>query len=213
MNLHPNGKPVFTVGLTGGIASGKSSVTRHFQSLGVPVVDADIVAREVVEAGRPALTALQALFTESILTHANELDRKKLRNIIFSQPAARKQVESILHPAIRERSAELLARHAEAGADYVVCAVPLLVETGQCDRYDRIAVVDVSVETQLDRVMARDDTSHENALKIIRSQASREERLAVADDIIDNSGTLQSLEARVDELHLLYRELAARQLR
>ncbi len=201
---------IYKVGLTGGIASGKSSVTENFQRLGVPVVDADIIAREVVAAGSQALSALQGLFPETILNNSQELDRKKLRSIIFKDPDMRGKVEAILHPAIRALSAERVQQHADSGADYVICAVPLLVETGQVTHYDRIAVVDVPIEVQITRVIARDNTTRENAIKIIQSQASREERQAVADDIIDNTGTLQTLAVRVSELHEQYLQLAQR---
>lgn len=195
---------IYTVGLTGGIASGKSSATRHFESLGVPVVDADLVAREVVEPGTPGLQALIETFGKSVLQPDGSLDRSELRTIIFDSPQSRTQLEAILHPAIRTRSAELVAQHAEEGSNYVICAVPLLVETGQSDRYDRTAVVDVSIDTQIARIIERDQATIDDAKKILAAQASREDRLNVADDVINNEGTLQELEDQVETLHQMY---------
>lgn len=195
---------LFSVGLTGGIASGKSRVTQFFSQLGVPVIDADIVAREVVLPGSDTLEALQALFTQPLTDEDGELDRKKLREIIFSDKEAKKRVEGVLHPAIRSRSEALLKTYADRGDPYVVCAIPLLVETGQMDKYDRIAVVDVPVDVQVKRVMRRDNTSKEDALAIINTQATREQRLAIAHDVIDNTGTLAELKAQVITLHAVY---------
>jgi len=201
---------IYTVGLTGGIASGKSSVTKLFEKLGTPIVDADVIAREVVLPGTSTLLKLQSQFDQHILTNTGELDRKKLREIIFSNDSAREKVESILHPAIRERSATLVVEHAEQGAQYVICAIPLLVETGQIGSYDRIAVVDVSIETQISRIIARDNTTRKEALSILQSQATREQRLAVADDIIDNSGSWSDLDTRVLELHTNYLDYSSK---
>lgn len=207
-----NSSALYTAGLTGGIASGKTSVSNLFQSLGVPIVDADLIAREVVAPGAPALQELTLLFNVPILTNGGELDRQKLREIIFADSAARRKVEGVLHPAIRKLSNERVQQHAADNANYVICAVPLLVETGQADRYDRIAVVDVPVEVQIERLMARDNTTREDANRILQSQASREQRLAAADDIIDNTGSLEELEVQVRLLHERYLDFAKAKL-
>jgi len=203
----PATDPIFKIGLTGGIASGKSSVTRLLEEWGVPVVDADLVAREVVEPGTAALVALENMFGNSIIKGNGELDRSALRKIIFDHPAERKRVESILHPAIRKRCDKLIHQFALSGADYCVCAVPLLVESGQVDLYHRILVVDVPEEVQIKRIMARDHANEADALKILQSQASRQKRLDAADDIINNDGSLDSLREQVMKLHVFYQKL------
>jgi len=199
----------FLVGLTGGIASGKSAVSDHLESLGVALVDADLVAREVVKPKSAALNKLQTLFGSSIITSTGELDRARLRSIIFDSENQRKKLEAVLHPAIKNRSTELIEKHMMDGAAYVVYAVPLLVETNQMERFDRIVVVDVSRETQIRRICLRDKTTELQAEKILSSQASRSQRLSVADDVINNEGTLAELKSQVEELHTLYLKLAA----
>jgi len=199
---------IFKVGLTGGIASGKSAVSGFLEQWGVPIIDADVIAREVVLPGTPALAALENMFGADIITSNNELDRAGLRKIIFDDPAARKRVESILHPAIRKRSDDYIAQYAVKDVDYLVCSVPLLVESAQMDRYDRILVVDVPEEVQIARIMQRDQVSEADALKILQSQTSRHKRLEAADDVITNDGTLDTLRDRVSELHIYYKELA-----
>ncbi len=199
---------IFKIGLTGGIASGKTSVTDLLQSFGIPVVDADLIAREVVEPGSAALIALANMFGDKIVKDNGELDRAALRAIIFSSPADRKRVESILHPAIRKRSDEYVDEYAQTDAPYLVCSVPLLVESGQTDQYDRILVVDVPEEIQVRRIMNRDNASESDALKILQSQASRKKRLDAADDVISNDGTREELAERVRSLHEFYLQLA-----
>jgi len=193
-----------TIGLTGGIASGKSNATRRFEHHGIVVVDADLVAREVVEPGSSALQSLVTLTDSHILNNDGSLDRSALRTLIFNDATLREKVEAILHPAIRQRSEQLTREAFEQQSPYVIGAVPLLVEAGLVDRYDRVLVIDVPVEIQITRVMARDDSSREQALKIIQSQASREARLAVADDVIHNDQSLETLHAQVDALHNVY---------
>lgn len=195
-----------TVGLTGGIASGKTAVAARFAELGVPVIDADEVARAVVAPGEPALGEIVARFGKAILTPAGELDRRALRNRIFADPKARRDLEAILHPRIR---AQMRARAAAADGPYCVLVIPLLAEGGTRDGIDRILVVDVDEERQMTRLMARDGGSREQAHAILGVQASRAARLEIADDVIPNAGSLDELRASVDRLHRRYLDLAA----
>ena len=199
------------IGLTGGIASGKTTVSDCFGQLGVPVIDADINARAVVMPGSPALQALVDVFGGKILQADGALDRAALREMVFADDAARKQLESILHPAIRAMSESQSKSYADQGAPYVIHAIPLLVETGQSENFDRVIVVDVPVEVQIERVMARDQCDRKHAESIIRSQASRVQRLRAATDVIENTGSAQALASRVGELHTLFLALSARE--
>jgi len=192
------------IGLTGGIASGKSAVADYFADHGIAVVDTDLIAREVVEPGQPGLTAVTAEFGVRILQPDGSLDRSRLRQIVFSDPAARELLNSILHPLIRTRAAELADR---AKGPYVVLAVPLLAETGFTELVDRILVVDCPVEEQRKRLMSRDGETYASASRIIEAQATREQRLAIADDVINNSGSLEELAQAVDDLHQRYLRL------
>jgi dephospho-CoA kinase len=195
------------IGLTGGIASGKSTVAERFVELGVPVIDADEIARAVVLPGQPGLARVVETFGVGVLSADGQLDRRALRNQVFSDPASRKELEAILHPLIR---AEMERRAAAAGGDiYVVMAIPLLVESGGRDRVDRILVVDVDEGLQLQRVMARDSSTIEEAGAILAAQASRAVRLKAADDVLVNSGTVSELRQAVDRLHGRYLGLAA----
>jgi len=196
------------IGLTGGIASGKTVVSDAFAKLGVPVVDADVLAREVVAPGSEGLNKLISYFTTTILTPKGELNRKALRDIIFNNPPDRVVVDKILHPLIRERSEAEIARYRDQDEAYLIYAVPLLVETDQASRFDRILLVDVPVTLQLERILSRDNSTKEQAQAILKSQASREDRLAVATDIIVNDGSIEDVYLRVDELHKLYSGLA-----
>jgi dephospho-CoA kinase len=196
------------IGLTGGIASGKSTVAQRFMELGVPVIDADVAARAVVAPGKPGLAEVLKRFGSGVLAENGELDRRALRDLIFSNPGSRRDLEAILHPLIRadmDQSAE------SAGGPYVVMAIPLLVESGSNDRVDRILVVDVDEAAQLQRVMARDGCTEEQARAILASQASRSARLAAADDVLLNSGTVTDLRQGVDHLHERYLRLAEAQ--
>ncbi len=187
------------VGLTGGVASGKSAACARLASHGVPVIDADVVAREVVEPGQPALAEIAARFGAAMIGADGRLDRAALRARVFGDAGERKALESITHPRVRER---LLAQAAAARGPYVVLAIPLLAESG--DRYawlDAVVVIDVSVEVQLQRLMARDGNDEPLARAMIAAQASRDQRLALADEVIDNSGTLEALHVAVDALH------------
>ena len=193
------------IGLTGGIASGKSSVAQRFIELGVPVIDADEAARAVVAPGKPGLAQVIKRFGPGMLSANGELDRRALRNLIFSDPASRRDLEAILHPLIR---ADMEQRAAAAVGPYVVMAIPLLVEGGARDRVDRILVVDVDEAVQVQRVMARDGCSMEQAREILASQASREARLELADDVLLNTGSVTELRQGVDRLHERYLRLA-----
>lgn len=199
------------IGLTGGIASGKTLVSDAFAALGVPVVDADVLAREVVEPESEGLKKLVSAFSTAILTPTGELDRKALREIIFKNPSDREIVDKILHPLIRERSDQEIARYREHGEHYLIYAVPLLVETNQQERFDRILLVDVPVDVQLSRILSRDNTTVEQAQAIINAQASGEARLAVATDVIVNDGHIEDVDKKVLELHKLYTELSQKQ--
>lgn len=200
---HPT--PPLLIALTGGIASGKSAVAAIFASLGVPVLDTDQIARAVVELGSPALEQLVAEFGGEILDVTGRLDRARMRERVFKNPEERTRLEAITHPAIRE---ELARRSAEAGGDYQIHVIPLLVESGRSDAYDRVLVVDCPEEDQLKRLMARDGSSIEQARQILAAQVTREQRLAVADDVIVNTGTLEDLRRFVDTLHKNYSLLA-----
>lgn len=192
------------VGLTGGIASGKTLISDAFAARGAEVIDADLLAREVVVPGSAGLTALAQRYTQSILTAAGELDRAALRKIIFNDPAERQAVDNILHPLIRRLSAQRIEATRQSGHAYVIYVVPLLVETGQTDRFDRILVVDVPQAVQIKRLMARDNCTESAAMEILTAQATRQQRLAVADDIILNDADPGEIANRVDELHELY---------
>lgn len=194
------------IGLTGGIASGKSTVAERFAELGIPVIDADESSRLVVAPGQPGLAAVKARFGAGILTPAGELDRRALRNVVFTDPEARKALEAILHPLIR---ADMDRRAAIAAGPYLVMAIPLLVEGGARDRMDRILVVDVAEEVQLERLLARDGCNLQQAHAILSVQASRNSRTKAADDVLVNSGTVSELRRAVDELHRRYLSLAA----
>lgn len=199
---------MFLIGLTGGIASGKTLVSDTFKSLGVPVIDADVLARAAVEPDSDGLKQLSEHFGATILTKVGELDRAALRSLIFGDPAHRETVDSILHPIIRALSESHIEDAAKQGHAYAIYAVPLLVETTQQDRFDRILVVDIPVEVQLQRLQKRDGGTKEKAQAIIDAQATREQRLAIADDVIDNSGTQEAVRRHVAELHARYLVLA-----
>jgi dephospho-CoA kinase len=193
------------IGLTGGIASGKSTVAQRFIDLGVPVVDADEAARAVVAPGTPGLAKVVERFGGGLIAANGELNRRALRDLIFSDPSARRDLEGILHPLIRaymEKNAQM------AIGPYVVMAIPLLVEGGSRDHVDRILVVDVDEAVQLQRVMARDSSTPGQARAILASQASRSARLAAADDVLPNTGSVTDLRQGVDRLHQRYLRLA-----
>jgi dephospho-CoA kinase len=194
------------IGLTGGIASGKSTVARLFAAKGVPVIDLDEVAREVVEPGRPALAAIAEEFGEDLLDAEGRLDRGALRRRVFEDPEARRRLEALLHPRILEEAVRLAGA---AGGPYQLFVVPLLVESGLAGWVDRVLVVDCPVEAQLERLLARDGGDEAEARAMLAAQASRKQRLAVADDVILNDGGLDRLPAAVEVLDGTYRAIAA----
>lgn len=191
----------FRIGLTGGIASGKTTVANLFAALGVPVVDTDLLAREVVAPGSPLLPQIAAHFGASVLAQDGSLDRHALRSRIFADPAERLWLEQLTHPAIRALTDE---RCEASGGPYVIVAIPLLVETGSAERFERVLVVDCEPEVQLARLMARDGNSRQQAEAMLAAQAPREKRLAVADDVIHNDGDIARLRDQVEKLHRRY---------
>ena len=199
---------MFVVGITGGIGSGKSAVTDHLETLGITVVDADKVARGVVEPGTPGLAAIAEHFGEDILLADGRLDRAALRKIVFDNPDERKVLEGITHPRIRD---EISRQLSEANSPYVVLSSPLLLESGQNTFADYVVVVDVPEEVQLTRTMARDDNSEALVKQIMAAQLDRKTRLSRADTSIMNDGSLEALYERVKKLHedLLARAAAA----
>ena len=192
---------VFTVVLTGGIASGKTAVSDCFSKMGVPVIDTDRIAREVVEPGQPALTQISGVFGSDYLDNDGRLDRRKMREAIFSKPALKSRLEGILHPLIAEK---VIERISEVEAPYCLLVIPLFAESKAYDWINRVLVVDVSEEVQLKRVMARDKISRKHAQSILDAQSTRQQRITLADDIIDNSGDLNELEEKVKKLHKYY---------
>ena len=198
--------PRLRIGLTGGIASGKSTVTQRFAELGVPVIDADLAARNVVEPGKPGLDQVVRRFGPGVLEPNGGLNRHGLRAVIFKDPALRQALDAILHPLIR---ADMEQQAATATGPYLVMAIPLLIESGQArERVHRVLVVDADEATQMQRVQARDGSSAEQARAILASQASRTQRLAAADDVLLNTGTVADLRQAVDLLHEKYLHLA-----
>jgi len=195
----------FRVGLTGGIASGKSTAARFFGSLGVPIIDTDQLARDVVEPGQPPLERLVERFGPSILTPDGHLDRPALRSIVFSDPKARADLEALTHPAI---GAAVEARSAAAGGQYQILVIPLLVEKGLGSQLDRVLVVDCDEELQIRRLQARDGSTLEEARAILNAQASRSARLRAAHDVLKNEGDMGAVRDQVANLHPRYLELA-----
>jgi dephospho-CoA kinase len=196
------------IALTGGIASGKTTVADLFGRLGAPVLDTDQIARDVVEPGTPTLGRLMQEFGAGILEPTGKLDRARMREQVFADPQKRHRLEAIMHPAIRE---ELARRSQNAGGPYQVHVIPLLVEGGRSETYDRVLVVDCPEADQLERLVARDGSSMEQARRILEAQASREQRLAAADDVIVNTGTLEDLQQFAQTLHRNYELLAQTQ--
>jgi dephospho-CoA kinase len=197
----------FRVGLTGGIASGKTTVANLFAALGVTIVDTDQLAREVVAPGTPLLAEIAAHFGTAILGSDGALDRRALRERVFTHPEERRWLEQRTHPAIRTLTD---ARCAAAPGPYAMVAIPLLVETGGADRFDRVLVVDCPPEIQLARLMARDGITRDAAQRMLSAQVSREARLSVADDVVHNGGDMAALRDQVSKLHREYVAAAAK---
>ena len=200
---------MYVVAITGGIGSGKTTVANQFAALGIEVVDADLIAREVVAPGTPALAAITSHFGPEILTEQGLLDRRVLRERIFSDPAAKSWLNALLHPIIRS---EMLRQCAAVSSPYCLLVVPLLVENRLTELADRVLVIDVDEATQIERTCHRDGVSREQAQAILASQASRSERLAMADDVLDNqSGTTETIRARILARHETYLAFASQQ--
>lgn len=202
---------MYVVAITGGIGSGKTTIANQFAALGIEVVDADVIAREVVEPGTPALAAIVSHFGSDILNAQGELDRRALRERIFNHNEEKSWLNALLHPLIRH---EMLRQCAAASSPYCLLVVPLLVENKLTGLADRVLVIDVDEATQIKRTCRRDGVSRAQAEAILASQASRAERLAAADDVLDNqSGTSETIQARILALHETYLAFASQQAR
>ena len=201
------GARAFRVGLTGGIASGKSTAAKFFGALGVPILDSDQVARDVVEPGQPPLERLVERFGRKILTPDGHLDRPALRDIVFADPKARADLEALTHPAI---GAAMEARSAAAGGPYQILVIPLLVEKNLAAHVDRVLVVDCDEELQIRRLRDRDGSTPEQVQAILKAQVPRAARLKAANDIIHNDTDMSAVRDQVATLHARYLELAAR---
>ena len=196
---------MLVIALTGGIGAGKSTVADRFAELGVPVIDADLLAREQVQPGSEGLEDIARSFGPEVLTTDGALDRRRLRQLIFDDPTARKRLEGILHPRIR---AQMRRRIAEIDASYVVLVIPLLVENAQMDLADRVLVVDAPEALQIERASRRDRQSHAEIQAVLQAQCSRTERNSFADDLISNDGSLRKLLDQTTALHHRYMSLA-----
>lgn len=202
---------MYVVAITGGIGSGKTTVANQFAELGIEVVDADVIAREVVEPGTPALAAIAAHFGSAVITPAGQLDRRQLRERVFTDPQAKGWLNALLHPLIRT---EMQRQCAAARSPYCLLVVPLLVENRLTALANRVLVIDVDEATQIERTCRRDGVSREQAQAILASQASRAERLAAADDVLDNqNGTPEAIKSRILALHETYLVFASQQAR
>ncbi|HHW4401680.1 TPA: dephospho-CoA kinase [Aeromonas hydrophila] len=200
---------MYVVAITGGIGSGKTTVANQFAELGIEVVDADVIAREVVEPGTPALAAIAAHFGSAVITPDGPLDRRRLRERVFTDPQAKGWLNALLHPLIRT---EMQRQCAAARSPYCLLVVPLLVENRLTALANRVLVIDVDEATQIERTCRRDGVSHEQAQAILAAQASRAERLAAADDVLDNqNGTPEAIKSRILALHETYLAFASQQ--
>ena len=193
------------VGLTGGIGSGKTTVKKYFDGLGVPTIDADEISHDITRPGLTAFYEIVALFGKECLDEAGNLNRQYLRELIFARPAMKKQLEAIIHPRVRRRIQEFLTR---VTYPYCIICIPLLLETGRQATMDRVLVVDAPEELQIARVSRRDSASEDQTRSIIKTQISREERLRYAHDIIVNDGNIDDLKKKVVNLHGEYIELS-----
>ncbi|RDV29417.1 dephospho-CoA kinase [Alteromonas aestuariivivens] len=205
--MSATGQRPYVVGLTGGIGSGKTAVSDKFAELGIDIIDADIIARQVVEPGTPALKAITEHFGAAVIDADGRLDRAALRQRIFSDEQRRQWLNKLLHPAIRLAMQEAIH---QSRSPYCILAVPLLIENGLDGMVNRVLVVDCPEHIQLERALARDGSTEQTIRGIMASQASREQRLAKADDVIDNSGPLSAIAPQVLKLHQAYIEFSAR---
>ncbi len=206
--MKPAIRPRLLVGLTGGIGSGKTTVANLFGALGVPLIDTDLIAHELTAPGGAAIASIRAGFGDAAIAPDGSLDRAAMRARAFADPDARRRLEAILHPMIRERTVRAI--EAAAHEPYAIVIVPLLVESGTWQSWlDRILVVDCPVQVQIERVMTRSALAREQVLAILGAQATREARLAAADDVIDNTGPVHALRERVEALHRSYLALAS----
>ncbi|HDX8434846.1 TPA: dephospho-CoA kinase [Aeromonas dhakensis] len=202
---------MYVVAITGGIGSGKTTVANQFAELGIEVVDADIIAREVVEPGTPALAAIAAHFGANVIAPDGRLDRRQLRERVFTDPQAKGWLNALLHPLIRS---EMQRQCAAARSPYCLLVVPLLVENRLTALANRVLVIDVDEATQIERTCRRDGVNREQAEAILAAQASRTERLAAADDVLDNqNGTPEAIKSRIFALHETYLAFASQQAR
>lgn len=192
------------VGLTGGIASGKSTVANLFAALGAAIIDTDVIAREVVAPGEPALAEITNLFGPGVIDNDGTLNRREVRRLIFEDEPLRERLEAILHPRIRD---ETFRQASSAGGPYQIIVVPLLAESPLKDYVDRILVVDCDEDTQIRRLLERDGENEDQAQRILAAQATREQRLAIADDVIANGGDLEATRSQVAALDEIYRSL------
>ena len=195
----------YSIGLTGGIGVGKTTVTDHFTKLGICIIDADEVSRAITAADQPAVKKIAQTFGEQVLTNDKTLNREKLRELVFNDQDKKQQLEQILHPLIRK---QMQAQANGADSDYVIFSIPLLIETGQMNFFDRILIIDAPDERRIEWIKKRSGLSLQETKKIISSQTSRQERLAVADDVINNDKDLEHLYQQVGILHHKYLELA-----
>lgn len=200
---------MYVVAITGGIGSGKTTVANQFAELGIEVVDADVIAREVVEPGTPALATIAAHFGSDVITPDGQLNRRRLRERVFTDPQAKGWLNALLHPLIRT---EMQRQCAAARSPYCLLVVPLLVENRLTALANRVLVIDVDEATQIERTCRRDGVSREQAQAILAAQASRAERLAAADDVLDNqNGTPEAIKSRILALHETYLAFASQQ--
>tara|TARA_B110000503_G_scaffold120067_1_gene182413 strand:+ start:269 stop:904 length:636 start_codon:yes stop_codon:yes gene_type:complete len=200
----------YVIGISGGIGSGKTTVTDMFAKHGIDVIDADVIAREVVEPGSPALKAIVDKFGQSVLNDSDgsslgTLNRAKLRTLVFNDIETKNWLSQLLHPAIRQ---QMLLQTKQAKSAYCLLSVPLLVENKLYEQVDRVIIVDVDEQTQLQRTLVRDKTNEQQIRAIMSAQATRQQRLAVADDIIDNNGQVNDLAKQVAQLHKKYLQMA-----
>lgn len=189
---------MLVIGLTGGIGSGKSTVTQLFEKRNIPVIDTDIIARELVKQGQPALKEIIKAFGDLVIQDDGELDRQALAKIIFKNEHARKKLENILHPRIQKAMIEQINN---MSAPYVIAVIPLLIETQQSNHVDHILVVDCPEEIQIKRIKQRDNRDEQQIKEIMDSQVSRQKRLTAADDVIENQADISELDAKIEELH------------